>query len=362
MRIVSTRVHRFDLPLRRPHVTGAGTIRARRGFILELVDDRGLSGFGEAAPLWGRGEGGLEPVAAELASIAAAARGASDRELSELRVASPIVAAALDTAVLDLRGRRDDRPVARLLTETPASGLAVNALVSAVEPDDVVAGVGAAVEAGFGTVKLKVAAAGPDADVERVRLAREAAGDDVVLRLDANRAWELPDAIDVLGRVERYGIDYVEEPVASLTDAATLRRRTGIALAADESIASGGESIASGGERIALAADDLDAILATGAFDVAVLKPSLLGGPTATVGLARRLAEAGVGVVVSSALDAAIGLSAALHTAAAIDHRGAAGLATSDLLASDVAAPPTIERGVMAVPDAAGLGVGPLLI
>ncbi len=355
MRIVSTRVHRFDLPLRRPHVTGAGTIRARRGFILELVDDRGLSGFGEAAPLWGRGEGGLEPVAAELASIAAAARGASDRELSELRVASPIVAAALDTAVLDLRGRRDDRPVARLLTETPASGLAVNALVSAVEPDDVVAGVGAAVEAGFGTVKLKVAAVGPDADVERVRLAREAAGDDVVLRLDANRAWELPDAIDVLGRVERYGIDYVEEPVASLTEAATLRRRTGIALAADESIASGDESIA-------LAADDLDAILATGAFDVAVLKPSLLGGPNATVGLARRFAEAGVGVVVSSALDAAIGLSAALHTAAAIDHRGAAGLATSDLLASDVAAPPTIERGVMAVPDAAGLGVGPLLI
>ncbi len=355
MRIVSTRVHRFDLPLRRPHVTGAGTIRARRGFILELVDDRGLSGFGEAAPLWGRGEGALEPVAAELASIAAAARGASDRELSELRVASPIIAAALDTAVLDLRGRRDDRPVARLLTETPASGLAVNALVSAVEPDDVVAGVGAAVEAGFGTVKLKVAAVGPDADVERVRLAREAAGDDVVLRLDANRAWELPDAIDVLGRVERYGIDYVEEPVASLTEAATLRRRTGIALAADE-------SIASGGERIALAADDLDAMLATGAFDVAVLKPSLLGGPNATVGLARRFAEAGVGVVVSSALDAAIGLSAALHTAAAIDHRGAAGLATSDLLASDVAAPPTIERGVMAVPDAAGLGLGPLLI
>ncbi len=355
MRIVSTRVHRFDLPLRRPHVTGAGTIRARRGFILELVDDRGLSGFGEAAPLWGRGEGALEPVAAELASIAAAARGASDRELSELRVASPIVAAALDTAVLDLRGRRDDRPVARLLTETPASGLAVNALVSAVEPDDVVAGVGAAVEAGCGTVKLTVAAVGPDADVERDRLAREAAGDDVVLRLDANRAWELPDAIDVLGRVERYGIDYVEEPVASLTEAATLRRRTGIALAADE-------SIASGGERIALAADDLDAILATGAFDVAVLKPSLLGGPNATVGLARRFAEAGVGVVVSSALDAAIGLSAALHTAAAIDHRGAAGLATSDLLASDVAAPPTIERGVMAVPDAAGLGLGPLLI
>ncbi len=345
MKIAAARVHRFDLPLREPHVTGAGTISLRAGSILEIVDEDGVAGFGEAAPLSAPGTEAFESVLAGLDRVALTALDRTFEELSQnrrrLAGSSPIVAAALDTALLDRRGRRENVPLARLLAPSPASSVAVNALVTTSDPTNLAAQVVAAVGAGFGTVKLKVAAAGPSVDVERIRLARDAAGADVRLRLDANRAWDLATATEVLTAAHPFDIDYVEEPLASPADLAALHRRTGIALAADESLASG---------------DDLDPILAAGLFEVAVLKPSLLGGPTATVDLGRRCAGAGIGVVISSALDAAVGLCAALHVAAAIEHRGAAGLATSSILATDVAVAPEVRQGAL-VPTGPGLGL-----
>ncbi len=96
-----------------------------------------------------------------------------------------------------------------------------------------------AIEAGFTTLKLKAGAERETEDlVARVRAIRQAVGPDVRLRLDVNGAWDLPTAQDRLEAVERFDIQYVEQPLPAddADGAAELRRRVGVPIAADEAV------------------------------------------------------------------------------------------------------------------------------
>jgi L-fuconate dehydratase len=70
-----------------------------------------------------------------------------------------------------------------------------------------------AISEGFGHLKLKVGA-GQESDARRVKLVRDALGPDVRLSVDANQAWEVPEAIDNVKRLAEYGLYWVEEPTS----------------------------------------------------------------------------------------------------------------------------------------------------
>jgi len=134
--------------------------------------------------------------------------------------------------------------------------------------------------------------------------------------------------------------------VASQVDAlARLRELGAVPIAADEAVAS---------------AADVSRVVGSGAADVVVLKPAVLGGPRVAVQAARAALEAGCGVVVTSLIDSAIGVTAAAHVAAALPSgRPADGLATGGLLDADVASGPVVAAGCMRLPDGPGLGLVP---
>jgi O-succinylbenzoate synthase len=139
--------------------------------------------------------------------------------------------------------------------------------------------------------------------------------------VDANGAWTVQqalDAIDVLDAAAG-GLEYVEQPCRTLAELAEVRRLVRAPIAADESIRR-----ATDPARVALA----------GAADIAVIKVAPLGGVRAALRIA---AAAGLPVVVSSAVDSSIGLSAGLALAAALPELPyACGLGTASLLADDV--------------------------
>jgi len=224
----------------------------------------------------------------------------------------------------------------------PPSTLAVNGLVPALDPADV-----ASFVVGLGiphTVKVKVGGPGSTRalDVARVKAVREIIGPSGRIRLDANASWTLDEAEHAIRDMEPFDIDYVEQPVDSVSDLAELRRRIhrlGIGVAADESIRRH---------------HDLDALLELDAIDIAVLKVQPLGGIVATSALARQAFDHGVSVVVSSALETSVGLHyGALfhHTLHAQDMQPLeAGLATRTLLESDVVTQPLLAHaGVLDV-------------
>ena len=176
---------------------------------------------------------------------------------------------------------------------------------------------------GCRTAKVKVAdpTVSLSADARRVAAVRDALGPDGKIRVDANGAWTVPqalDAIDVLDAAAG-GLEYVEQPCRTLAELAEVRRLVRAPIAADESIRR-----ATDPARVALA----------GAADIAVIKVAPLGGVRAALRIA---AAAGLPVVVSSAVDSSIGLSAGLALAAALPELPyACGLGTASLLADDV--------------------------
>jgi o-succinylbenzoate synthase len=182
---------------------------------------------------------------------------------------------------------------------------------------------------GARTAKVKVAEPGQTLteDVDRVEVVRALVP---TVRVDANGGWTVDEAVTAakaLGPLE-----YIEQPCKTVAELAEVRRRIDVPIAADESIRR---------------ADDPLRVVRAGAADVAVLKVAPLGGVSALLAIAEQI---DVPVVVSSALDSAVGISTGLHAAAALPRlEHACGLGTGGLFIDDVAEPTTPVDGYLPV-------------
>jgi O-succinylbenzoate synthase len=211
----------------------------------------------------------------------------------------------------------------------------VNVTVPAVGPDRAAQIVRAS--AGCRTAKVKVAEPGQTLAEEQARLeaVRDALGPGGRIRVDANGLWALDVAVAAIRLLDRAagGLEYVEQPCASVEDLARVRRRVDVPVAADESIRR---------------AEDPYRVRDLEAADVAVLKVQPLGGVRACLRIAE---DIGLPVVVSSALESSVGIAAGVALAAALpalEH--ACGLATVQLLAGDLVGEPLLpEDGTLPV-------------
>ncbi len=195
---------------------------------------------------------------------------------------------------------------------------------------------------GARTAKVKVAERGQTLadDVARVEAVRALIP---TVRVDANGGWTVEQAVEAAQALTATGpLEYLEQPCATVAELAELRRRIDVPIAADESIRK---------------ADDPLAVARAHAADIAVLKVAPLGGISAMLRIA---AQIGIPVVVSSALDSAVGIATGLRAAAALpacEH--ACGLGTGSLLSEDVAETPPLVDGCLPVqsvtPDPARL-------
>jgi O-succinylbenzoate synthase len=205
----------------------------------------------------------------------------------------------------------------------------VNTTVPAVDPrvaHDLVA------RSGCTTAKVKVAEPGQDlaADVDRVAAVREALGPDGAIRVDANGAWDVATAVLAIGRLDTAagGLEYVEQPCATLAEMADVRRRVDVRLAADESVRT---------------AEDPLRVAGLDAADIVVVKVQPLGGVSRALEV---IDAAGLPAVVSSALETSVGLAAGVALAAAMpDLPFACGLGTATLLHADVTDRPLTPTG-----------------
>jgi O-succinylbenzoate synthase len=203
----------------------------------------------------------------------------------------------------------------------------VNVTIPAVGPERAHAMTAAS---GCRTAKVKVAERGQDEaeDLARVEAVRAALGPGGRIRVDANGAWDLDTAARMVRALDRFDLEYAEQPCATLEELARLRLRVDVPVAADESIRR---------------AEDPLRVRAAEAADIAVIKVQPLGGVRAAL----RVAEAcGLPVVVSSAVETSVGLAAGVALAAALPELPfACGLGTLSLLEDDVVADPLRAAG-----------------
>ena len=146
---------------------------------------------------------------------------------------------------------------------------------------------------------------------------RDALGPQGRIRVDANGGWLVDEAVAAIRALDRAagGLEYVEQPCATVEELAAVRRAVDVPVAADESIRRAADPY-----RVR----DLEAA------DVAVLKVQPLGGVRACLRIAE---DIGLPVVVSSALETSVGIAAGVALAAALPELPyACGLATVQLL------------------------------
>ena len=351
MKLASVEVVPYALPFREPYVTARGTLARREMVLLRVSDEEGFVGLGEAVPLSLRGGVTLRQVAGEL-------EGLGEEVGYESAVAlglSPPARCAVETALMDLRGRR----IAAEHGTHAESGdpIPCNATLVAGAPRDVAAEAERWAEDGFTTFKLKLGAESAKTgdiggvsqtrrgDVEQVRAVREAVGPEARIRVDANEAWDVETAKRMFDQLEPLGIELAEQPVAGLEAMAELAESTSIPLAADESVASLAEA-----ERAA----------ALGACAYTGIKLSKVGGPEAALAIADVIPA-----YVTSALDGPVGIAAAAEVAQSLAGTDrperlelAHGLATQRLFATTIAAVECeLRDGMLHLPPGPGLGI-----
>lgn len=295
------------LPLARPLITALGSIARRTVWLVRIGE-----GWGEAAPL--PGYGGEPPEQCGLALDRAFRQGVMPGP------ETPCARAAVDGALRADAAVREGRPLAGR-----AGRVAICRLI---ERDDEIA-------ADDRCIKLK-SSGEPRRDAARVRwLCSEHPG--LAIRLDANGRWDAEGA-HAFARLAGHLVEFVEQPLPAgdLAGCAALRR-AGLRVALDEGVRS---------ER------DLLLAIAHQACDAVVLKPNWLGGWEPTERLATLARDAGLAVIISSALGSTVERAHAAHLALALDLPGPHGLGTGAWLAEDLA---TWDEGW--IHDAPGLGI-----
>ncbi len=334
---IAVDVHPYEVPLRTPLRTAGRPIERRRGFAVRIRSGED-TGVGEAAPL----PGWTESYTACRQAIAAIARGSHTRVDEITLPTAPAARHAIQGAALDLAARRAEQPLVAYLRDGPLpENVPVNATIGNEPTPDSVRAAREAVDEGFGTIKCKVGDQSPEAEAERIAAIREGVGEEIALRLDANRAWSRAEAESLWPALVEADVAYVEEPLVEPSpDAfATLDRAVGIAI----------DETANEPDR------DLDAWWPE--IDAIVLKPMALGGLDRALARSTAAIARGVRPVISGTIDSVIARTAGIHLAATLPAPAAAGLATGDLLCEDLADPPShVRDGRIGVPPGPGIG------
>jgi L-Ala-D/L-Glu epimerase len=378
MRITKTALAPSRLELVRPLKTARATYTQREGYLVQVVDEEGRIGQGEAMPLVEFGTESLnvcqqvlqghcrrleaQPLADSLEAIEEAfalpsdapgqGRGLRLRPTEETPHA-PAADHAVEMALLDLLAQRRNLPLCRLLDRAARPEVWVNALLTADAPEALAEEARRAVAEGYKTVKLKVAGRPLDEDEARVRAVRQAVGPEVNIRLDANGGWSETEAVHAVDRLGWYGLELCEQPVPpqELRALWRLQRRAPFPLAADEALASP--------EAIPVLLGAAGGMPTARAF---VLKPMVLGGLLPALMFARQAASLGLEAFVTSSLDGVVSRAGAAHLAAALPSgKLASGLGVGSLFVREEPEVHPFQplQGRIRLPEAPGLGLAP---
>ena len=334
------------VPFKRPFRTSSSLIDARYSLLVQIETDNGIIGLGEAPASLTRSSASLRYLATALETVAPALLTRSLASTPFPAIPPPALAFALETAALDCLAKSEAKPLAVFLGGSPRP-VEVNAIIGEATPAETEVLATKAVEEGFRTLKLKVGGRDLEIDEDALTRTRNAVGNAIKLRLDANQAWPENQASLALDRLAKFSPEFIEEPVTppDIPTLSRLHRNSPIPIAADESV-----------ENAQSAATLAD----SGAVDILVIKLARVGGITAARSIIEHARARGLGAVLTSSLETGVGLAAALHLAAAMSIPQACGLATGPLLTHDLLQTPlSPDSGFLITPDSPGLGISP---
>lgn len=315
MKIVNVITHAFEGDLNHPASNSRSVWMTRTGTLLQLVDELGNVGQGEASPLPDFSTdlpgicettlGNLEPSLFPAFDLTGNPLSQVQEALSLVDLNAPAAKFALETALLDLFGQRLNIPIAALLRAHPhRDPIALSSVIYSEDKVGALAETEVIWGRGIRNVKIKIGRIHRfDRELEMIEAVRERFGKELAIRADVNGAWDLIEAQEKLEALAPLDLEYIEQPVVPY-----LLLKLGVSpidVAADETVA-----IPGGVERLALVKS----------CNVLVLKPMVLGGAMAALRIAKIAQARKYGLVISHLFDGPVGLAAAMQLACALPY------------------------------------------
>jgi L-alanine-DL-glutamate epimerase-like enolase superfamily enzyme len=303
-------VYHVVLNNKEPFRIATGVTTEVHNVVVKIVTDYRVIGWGESSPSQRVTGENAETVIRTLDKIAPKLIGKCplcierDVDLMDSIIKeNPAAKAAVDIALHDILGKTTNKPLFKLLGGYRTEVL-TDLTLSIKSPTEMAEDARKAVKRGFKALKVKIGI-NPTGDVKRVKLIREAVGNNIQLRIDANQGWTPKQAIEALNKMAKFDIQFAEQPVSAenMKDLVKVKKNSPIPIMADESIHS---------------PEDVLRLIQAEAIDFINIKLMKSGG----IHKGRKIAEiaeaARIPCMIGCMAESSIGIAAAAHLAAAV--------------------------------------------
>lgn len=349
MKITHIEIYRFKIPME-PFVIATGTMHFAQNVLIRMFTDTGIYGVGECSAfpmIVGETQETCLAMAKDFARILLKKDPLDIPErmndLSSYAAHNNTIKSAFDMALFDISAKRARLPLYKFLGGKKRN-VETDMTIGINTPENMALSALRYQKQGCRIIKIKLGKEIHE-DVERVRRIREAVGEEIVLRLDANQGWSFDDALLALGKLEPFNIEFCEQPMRTWFDdqLPELNVNSPIAIMADESCY-----------------DHHDArrLINSKACEYLNIKFAKSGGILEAQKIHEVALQTGTKCMIGSMLESRIGLSANLHFALASPNIIFFDLDTCLLghLIDPVIGGLTFNGFTLSIPDTPGIG------
>lgn len=244
MKITSVEIYKFNVPLLEPFVIAIETITNAESILIKMNTDSGIYGWGECNPyrsILGETQASCFEVGQFLAKILKGknplAIGNCIAEMDKMLLGNRCIKSAFDMALYDIASKAANMPLYAYLGGENDREIYTDMTVGINTPQYMAESALRFKNAGFPAIKIKLGTH-KKGDTARVKAIREAVGDEIPLRVDANQGWDEATAIETLRAISIYDIEHCEQPVnaRNITALAAVKRQSPIPVMADEAV------------------------------------------------------------------------------------------------------------------------------
>jgi len=349
--ISQVEIYKLRIPLIEPFITSLAYETHVENVIVVIRTEKGITGFGECSPYMPVNGESIDTCFIVGQYFAKLLKGKDALELKEklsamdrLIYANTSIKSAFDIALHDIIGQHKEIPVYKLYGGKNNKELVTDYTVSLDNAEKMAADALKIKNQGYPAIKVKLGESGKK-DVERIRMIREAVGDDIPVRIDANQGWNVKEAIEILKELDKYDIEHCEEPIAkwNFMRMRKVKKQSPIPIMADESCGD---------------AHDAERLLKLKACDMFNIKVGKAGGVYNAYEIVKLGDKAKMHMQVGAFLESRLGMTASAHLALCSDNIVHCDFDTPLMFSEDIVSGGLTyhANGVMKVPDAPGLG------
>jgi L-alanine-DL-glutamate epimerase-like enolase superfamily enzyme len=344
-------IYKLFIPLKEPFITSLGRDDYAANIVVIIRTDQGISGFGECSPYMPINGESIDTcfIVGQYFAKVLKNKNALDIEeriadMDKIIYGNTSIKSAFDIALYDIASQHAGLPLYKFLGGENNKTIVTDYTVSIGDPEKMAADAVKIKKEGYPAIKIKLGKNGAT-DVQRIKAIREAVGNEIPLRIDANQGWKVKEAIETLNALAAFDIQHCEEPIArwKFMKLPKVKKNSPIPIMADESC---------GDEH------DAERLIELKACDYFNIKLGKAGGIFKALKIVKLAEEANIHLQVGAFVESRLAMTAFAHFALCsplIEHYD---FDTALMFSEDPVSGGIVyeKNGVVNVPEAIGLG------